>query len=292
MSTSLRKIGYYDIRIKDPEEKDIYLNNDLFIDTIILIEKESKIEKREDIIKSNKFYFLDMASRKQIGLNTVIKLIFKSAKFKHRPDLIHHKTLKERDNPKLMEEGEEEKTHIILKKEKDRLLCLFEEKQSGITFNQFIRYITMFNKKFSDLNKAEKFLIEDSVIPGGDFIDRLESLDRVTQGEFFVDLSIIGSDFSQLANDTTIKPFGKLSVSVVKFGNMKKNAKKLFKFQKKNPEKIIRIRYKGYKNDNPILLDSNYLKNIEHITVKIDKKTGLVNSDDIFDKFEKMIFKI
>ncbi len=115
-----RKIGFYYLFLKQgdfefPLREKLIRLLDFSID-------KPRLERKQDI-PGDKIAFLDTYSSDED--ETLLKLRFKSAKHSYRAPLIDKNTVEERDNPKRIEEGEQMKTHALIKiKDGDAILFL------------------------------------------------------------------------------------------------------------------------------------------------------------------------
>jgi len=281
MSVRNRKIGLYSIELVNENESRLKGEKltEYFDGVINYIQTKEYDDKIFEISASNKFYFLDEYFSNETGRS----YIFKSAKIGHRPPLIKKDTGEERDNPKLLDEGESEKTHIVIKYKDDEIIAALEERKVGTTIGQITNYLNNF---ISQMPNDDYYFINLNVIPYSGFLEHLNDFDRITLGIIEVDKQYLGSEYLNLADlgettreniDVTFKANPRKSI-------LPESITKMFrKFEDKN-KKIKRIRIKGTTPEKTkIQLDTNNLKKVEHIDVNLDDATGLVNENDIFE---------
>lgn len=275
MSNSLRKIEYYGIYFCDQKEE--YQDSEELVKLIDSL-NSSYIYDDE---KSNKFWRLDSKSSE----GNVFKLIFKSGKYNHSPNYISRINGNERASDKDLDEGECEKTHLVVDVISSSLII--ESRRSGISAFNVIKYVNSFCKE-EDLNfpsiKALKEL-------NNDFLENLKSLSRVQSVELFVEKDIIGSEYMNLIEPTeesqdeviiTLKAKRKKSLPF-------KQVMDKFKKIGLQGEKTKRIRVRGRDVDNiTVLLDTLNQCKVEQINVELNDD-GTVDSSSFFDRINELL---
>ena len=275
MSMSLRKIEYYGICFCKKEDE--YQDSDELFKLIHSLDNSFIFDDK----KSNKFWRLD--SKTNVG--NVYKLIFKSGKYNHSPNYISRLDGSERTSDKNLDEGECEKTHLIIDIKTSSLII--EARRSGISAFNVVKYVNALVKdKNLNINtvKVERQLNED-------FLENLISLHRVQSIELFVEKELIGSDYMNL-----IEPTDETQEDVVIAIKAKRRKslpiKQLVERFKKigiQGEKTKRIRVRGRDSDNiTILLDSLNQCKVEQIYVDLNED-GTVNSNSFFEKVYELI---
>lgn len=290
MSQDKRKIGFYSIKLQDKENKKLQYSTKELKEIIKNILSLNKNDRKKVIEKTNKFYFLKEMSEK----GAIQNLVFESAKYNHRPPLIDKDTLNERDNPKTLNEGELEKTHISLKYLKDEIVVVLEERKSGLTLHQIIAYFLHYAERYySSKNPSEKLLFYFSiqVIGKHNFLDELKKLERAINLEVYLDKKLMGSEFLTYANkteeakdDIILKIKAKRNLSLIEL------AKQFFDKLGVEKEEIKKIRVLGTSEDgNKILLDTDLIRKIEYIETNLEKSTGTVKSEELFEQLNKIL---
>lgn len=275
MSNSLRKIEYYGICFWDCGVE--YEDSGKLLELIESL-NDSYIYDDE---KSKKFWRLDSKSLK----GNVFKLIFKSGKYNHSPNYISRLNGNERTSDKDLNEGECEKTHLVIDISSSSLII--ESRKSGISAFNVIKYINSFCKT----NSLDFPMIKAIKDLNNDFLENLDSLTRVQSVELFVEKSILGSEYMNLTEPTeesqeevtiTIKAQRKKTLSLTQI-------KEKFKKIGLQGEKTKRIRVRGRDEDNiNVLLDSLNQYKVEWINVRLNGD-GTVNSNSFFEKINELI---
>lgn len=208
------------------------------------------------------------------------KLIYKSGKYNHSPNYISRLNGQERLSDKDLDEGECEKTHIVIDTNTSSLII--ESRRSGISAFSIVKYINSFIKDRNlDFNKIKvvKELKED-------FLSNIQALDRIQSVELFVEKEIIGSDYLNLIEPTTETQ----DEVVITIKAQKRKtliiSQIIDRFKKigLQGEKTKRIRVRGRDSDNiTVLLDSLNQGKVEQIYVDLNEN-GTVNSNSFFEK--------
>lgn len=270
MSSCLRKIEYYGIYFCERREE--YEDSEKLLALITALDTDFIY----DDSKTSKFWRLDTKER----TNNIFKLIYKSGKYNHSPNYISRLNGQERLSDKDLDEGECEKTHILIDANTSSLII--ESRRSGISAFSIVKYINSFIKDRSlDFNKIKvvKELKED-------FLSNIQALDRIQSVELFVEKEIIGSDYLNLIEPTTETQ----DEVVITIKAQKKktliSSKIIDRFKKigLQGEKTKRIRVRGRDSDNiTVLLDSLNQGKVEQIYVDLNEN-GTVNSKSFFEK--------
>lgn len=270
MSSCLRKIEYYGICFCERGVE--YEDSEKLLDLITALDTDFIY----DDSKTSKFWRLDTKER----TNNIFKMIYKSGKYNHSPNYISRLNGQERHSDKDLDEGECEKTHILIDASTSSLII--ESRRSGVSAFSIVKYINSFIKdRRLDFNKIKvvKELKED-------FLSNLQALDRIQSIELFVEKEIIGSDYLNLIEPTTETQ----DEVVITIKAQKKktliSSQIIDRFKKigLQGEKTKRIRVRGRDSDNiTVLLDSLNQGKVEQIYVDLNEN-GTVNSNSFFEK--------
>lgn len=275
MSNSLRKIEYYGMYFFDQDEE--YQDSE---ELAKLINSLNSTYIYDDE-KSNKFWRLDSKSLE----GNVFKLIFKSGKYNHSPNYISRVNGNERKSDKALDEGECEKTHLIIDVISSSLII--ESRRSGISAFNVIKYLNSFCKDKELIFPRIKALKELN----NDFLENLKSLNRLQSAELFVEKDIFGSEYMNLIEPTeesqdeviiTVKAKRKKSLPP-------KQIIDRFKKIGLQGEKTKRIRVRGRDEDNiTVLLDTLNQCKVEQINVELNDD-GTVNSNSFFERINELL---
>src|SRR5690606_21700207 len=144
--------------------------------------------------RQNKFHFLSSVDFRSPTRQDVV---FKSAKYNHRPPLIDRNTAEERSNPKRLQEGDSERTHLGILVSDDEATIIMEERRSGISRTILESYLNTFLKAYRESQgKKRDFHIEITQLLRKDFLVELSKFNRITDGQIYVTRSALnGSEF-------------------------------------------------------------------------------------------------
>jgi hypothetical protein len=287
MKTVKKKIGFYYLVLKDG---DLELSaHDVLIRLFVFLTDKTRLERKRDIAK-DKIVFLDTCTSDKV--KTLLKLRFKSAKHSYRAPLIDKNTVEERDNPKRIEEGEQMKTHALIKF-KDDCTFLFLETGSGVlTSNNLKEYLNqmliLYNAEHSDDELVGHFSLQ--MIPCENFRDVLQSMTRVSCAEIYTEKRILGSDALNFS-DPTDELREEVVVSI-KAERKKSIVRLIYRLLDKfsGGESVIRrIRVKGkMSNNNDSIIDTGFLLKKEYVDVLQDDETGQLKSANMFSKLVEL----
>lgn len=297
MSISNRKVGLYSFELIN--ENETKLEGDqlkVYFDFLMnFINTKEYSDKIFEIPDTKKFHFFSEYSSNELKKN----LIFKSAKTGHRPPLINKGTGGERDNPKLMQEGESEKNHFVTKYKNDEIIVALEERKVGVTIGQIVKYFNNFinqlpveTEDFETIGISTNYYIKVNIIPYEGFLEHLNDFSRITIGTIEIDKQDLGSEYLNFANlGRTVRD--DLSVTFKAKNRdtiLKEKIEWLYNKFSGNNSKIKRIRIQGTTPDNTkIQLDTNSLKKIERVDVDLEEATGLIHSNTIFEKLNLIV---
>jgi len=297
MSVGNRKIGLYSFELVN--ETNAKLEGDKMIkyfDFLInFINTKDYSIKICEIPETKKFYFLSECTPNEAKKN----MIFKSAKIGHRPPLIKKETGNERENPKLIDEGESEKSHLVTKYSNDEIIVALEERKVGVTISQIVKYFNNYINQlpietdyFRNLNINTHYFINLNIIPYEGFLEHLGDFSRIIIGTIEIDKQYLGSEYLNLANlGETVRENITITFKASRGESiLKEMIRELYsKFTGSN-RKIERIRIQGITSeDTKIQLDTNSLKKLERVDVDLDEITGLVRSNQMFQKLNAIV---
>lgn len=238
--------------------------------------------KREDNVQ-DKFAYLS-------SINTngnLHSLVMKSARHSYSAPLVHRQTLNERANPKLMDEGEQVKTHIVVNTASGYLTK--DTLQGGVAINSFVNYLNSFLPNVYQQNEMNGSFVY-SVVPSDSFRDEIDRLDRVSVAEIVTDRQILGSPalnfngrMDEVQEDITI------TVKARRGENIKNQVLSMF-IPSLNNHRVCRVKVKGkdeFGNDR--ILDSLNLIKKTYVEVEKDEQTGEFNSGSMLSELQSAL---
>ena len=291
MSIQKRKIGYWSI--------DFLTSTGNYFDEIIFcrfmdylqgLTPQQSLTKEEARFKA---ISLEKINKKNVDGRTIYEIILKSCKYNHSPDYMSSIDGSERPSDKQLSEGEKELTHICMLVDDKEAFTIFEERKSGVTVPNTIKYFNYllegFISKADDL--ADDFKLWASVIPSEEFIAALEKTYKISCAELYVENKVTGSGYLNLLDlhDTAQKDII-LTVKAKRNGTLGKEAIKTMYNRLTTGETVLdRVRVKGKDiNKMSITLDSLDGKKVEEITVDL-LENGIVDSSSLFSKMEELL---
>ncbi|WOE69127.1 hypothetical protein RZR97_08395 [Hydrogenimonas thermophila] len=285
MSISKRKIRFYTIDFTLYQNSQEIMQNPNNIMQIFLANfNNTNSNNRKMDINNNRFCLLeedyDFDGQYLSGY-------FISAKTQHRPPLIDEETLTRRENPKQLTEGEEERTHFVMKIDQstDEIILLLESRKVGITPLVIAKYI----KKFLNNSNIE---YRYSIITRDNFIDELENLDQVKVCELFVEKEILGSEALNFSDiNEQMQEEVSLTVKAKRYQSIKDKALEIARNVIGGTEqRIRRIKVLGLdNNNNPVTLNTTAAQLDSYVRVNLDEETKIVDTDDILRRMREML---
>ena len=241
------------------------------------------IKKRFYDLKSDKFCFLDNINFKE----NLISGCVKSARNEFRPNIINKNTGEERKNPKTKLDGEIEKTHFVIRVDRDakEVYLFLESNFYGISVLNLANYFNKFSKDYAIKNKlSTAYALKYSMIGINNFKTELERFVRSKVAEIYYEKQILGNDFLNLTDRLIpVKEDVIVTVKAEKGMDIQKIALKAFDLlESKKDNCISRVRIKGndeYGNESTI--DTGIMVRKEFVKSKIDEETGEFDTEDL-----------
>jgi hypothetical protein len=288
-----RKIGFYYLSLRTKEngvEVDLPIKENLESLVAHLLTK-TPVERKHDM-SNDKFVFMDSSTKSQETDDTMLlSILFKSAKHSYRAPLLNRNTVVARENPKTMLEGEQMKTHCLIKFKEGCAILFLETGQNMLTCNNITEYLnnslTIYNsEKEEDDRIVGKFCFD--MIPRDDFSEVLASMSRVTLAEIYTDKEILGGEYLNFANPSEeMKDTVVMSVKAERGKNIIQCIYNFLDNLGRNGSKIKRIRVKGkLPNDNESIIDTSFIIKKEFIETQQNEDTGEFNSVDMFKQLK------
>lgn len=289
MSSRSRKISYYSIEFSKGDDNffDIDIFNGFF-DYIQNLSEADKILNDERNSKAQELYSVEKTS---IQGKNILKVIFKSCKYNHSPELMSSIDGSERASDKKAFEGEKELTHICMSITAFEAFTIFEDRKNGVTISQTVKYLNSWLHKYLESVGRETFYFIYSIIPSEDFLASLNKAKRITLAELFTERELLGSEYLNLIDlddnsqeDIIMQVKSKRSQSI-----SKQSIQQAFNKLLASESKLKRIRIYAKDNQNMnIVLDSINAKKKQEIIVDL-KENGTVDSYSIFSKMEDIL---
>ncbi|MCL1674158.1 hypothetical protein [Elizabethkingia meningoseptica] len=282
-ATIFKNIYLSAIEKENPKSEDMEKPFYEIDDVIQYISKLAK-KRRFYNLKSDKFCFLEDTNTR----DNFISGYFKSARNEFRPNIINKQTGEERINPKSRLDGEIEKTHFVIKIDKDseEVFIFLESNHNGITILNFVNYFNKFSKIYAaKKNLSTLYSLKHSIVGINNFKTELERLSRTKIAEIYYDKQIIGNDFLNLTDRLfPVKEDVILTVKADKGMDIKSIGLSAFDLMgvKSN---ISRVRIKGQDdNGNETTIDTGIMARKEYVNSMINEDTGEFNTQELLKK--------
>lgn len=290
MKNIKRKVGFFYLtfhRSADSESTN-EVKDELFRVLHFITPKSRKFKKQD--ISDERFCFLD--SIEFHDETEVIKLLFKSAKHSYRAPLLNKNTVEERENPKTIEEGEQFKTHLLIKFIDGDALVFLESYKNGLTLKLVTEYFNEFILRYNGSHKREKIEGHFSfdAVPRDDFREVLDNMNRVVCASLYIEKQILGSDVLNYSNVTDNIQEDVIVEVKSKRGESIKHA--IYDFLAKlngGKTAIRKMRVKGVlPNNNESIIDTSFIIKKEYIDAQQNEDTGEINTQYLFTQLEEL----
>ena len=260
-----RKVGFFYLHSVNGEVNlDVQEN---LLRLLSFIDRLTNTQKKRDITR-DKICFLDSYDYNEN--NHIVKILFKSAIHSYRAPLLNRNTIELRENPKTIEEGEQVKTHLLVKYVNGYAIVFLETGRGLLTLKAIVDYLNIFVLLHNNNNDdpiCGRFTLD--IIPRDDFREVLQNMDRVLLAQVYTDKQILGSDSLNFSDRTENVQEDILS---------KMNG---------NREDIKRVRIKGkMPNNTDCMIDTDFLIKKEYIEVVQNEETGEYHTVDMFNQLE------
>lgn len=214
-----------------------------------------------------------------------VELLFKSAKHSYRAPLLDKNTVEARENPKRIEEGEQIKTHVLLKFVENDAIAFLETGLNLMTMSNIVEYLNSFVAPYN--NSVEEEIVGKysfDMMPRDDFREVLDSMSRVVCAELFINKSLLGSDALNFCNITEdIQENMVLSLKSEKKKSIKNSLYQVISHFSGANSKINRIRVRGkMPNNNDGIIDTSFIVKKEYIEVEQNEDTGEFDTPSMF----------
>ena len=277
-----RKIGFFFLQLVSNEG---HLEIEPIFDRLLrYIISQSKTKRKQDL-SNDRIYFIESYSYD--SENHLTKILFKSAKHSYRAPLLNRNTVESRDNPKTLEEGEQIKTHLLVKFKDGDAIVFLETGRDILTMKNIADYLNLFVSVFNSNHDRDKIEggFHFDMIPRDDFREVLDSMQRVTCASIYVSKQILGSDALNFSN-TTHEAKEDIIIEVkAQRGRSLKTLLYDFLAKLNGGQVIQRIRATGkLPNKSESIIDTSFIIKKEYIEAQQNKETGEYNTPFMFSQ--------
>lgn len=283
-----RKISYNYLFLKMGEFEQP-IENALSTILSYIISKE-KVNRKQDV-NNEKFAFWDNINYDTTSEYHTMQILFKSAKHSYRAPLLDKNTVESRENPKTMSEGEQMKTHVLVKFKDGDAIIFLETGSNMLTCGNIVNYLNQallsYNSQFREDDEQRllgKFSFE--MIARDDFQEILQGMDRVLCAEIFIDKSVLGTEVLNFSNSSEqVKENILLTIKAERKKSIKETLYDIIDKYNSAQSKIRRIRITGKNtNGNASIIDTDFIVKKEFIEVQQDSDTGEYISANVFSQ--------
>ncbi len=277
-----RKVAFYNIILQgseDVSEMKVCLAN-----MLQYIHSLQPIDRKEDL-SSERFCFLDDLQVTDMGEYS--KLLFKSARHSYRAPLLDRDTIGERDNPKRITEGEQMKTHAVIRYFEDFILLVLEQGSNCMTSGNIAKYLNRFLLKYNQANPEQAvggtFILQP--VFKENFIEQLQAMNRVMKAVIYTDKRILGSDSLNFMERTSnVKEEVSINLSVKRGASMKEAILDAWNKLVAGRTEITRIRVEGEgEHDEKTVINTEQFAKIEYMEVNQNEDTGEFVTPEVFN---------
>ena len=280
-----RKIGFYYLHYRNGDEV-LGVESGL-VRLLQYINAQSNRAKKQDI-SDDRICFLDIFEYNEDSC--LLKMLFKSAKHSYRAPLLNRNTVEARENPKTMEEGEQIKTHLLIKFVNGDAIVFLETGRNVLTLKIITDYLNTFISIFNNAHRRDRIegTFSFDMIPRDDFREVLDNMERVLCAEVFIDKQVLGNDALNFSDriehvqDNII-----LEIKTERRETIKHTIYDIFSRLTGGQSVIRRIRVKGKTSDtNESIIDTSFINKKEFIDAQQNEDTGEYNTAYMFSQLE------
>lgn len=282
-----RRIGFFNLYCTEGEKT---LNVvEILAKTLRFIANQTNKLKKKDL-PDNRICFLDFYNYdEEQGL---IKILFKSARHSYRAPLLNRNTIESRENPKTKDEGEQIKTHLLIKFVEGDAIVFLETGRNILSMKIITEYLNTFISIYNNNHKKEHIEghFRFNMIPRDDFNEVLENMQRVIFAEVFIDKQILGGDALNFSDRIEhVQEDIAISLKTVKKESIKQTIYDILSKITGGRTDIKRIRVKGKMSDSTeSIIDTDFIVKKEYIEAQQSEETGEYNTQYMFSQLEQL----
>lgn len=290
MSVQKRKLSYWGIDFASGDTH--FFDSELFCQFLEYVNSLPRANKLFRDEKNNKAVALSSIRDERKQELHLYKITFKSCKYNHSPDYMSSADGSERPTDKQLYEGDKELTHMCMRIDATEAYTIFEERRNGVSMAGVIKYLNVHLHSFlAEQGRTDIFYLWANIIPSGDFLTALDSADRISIAQLFVEKRVLGSGFLNLMDvDANSQDDLLMTLKSKPRQSLPKRAlRQAFQSLTTEGSEINRIRLYGKDvNRMNVIIDSLGGKRVEEVTVDLTQN-GVVDSHSIFAKIEEVL---
>ena len=280
-----RRIGFFYLHCTEGENT-LNIEENL-LKVLRFIGGQSNRAKKKDV-SDDRFCFLD--SYEYDEDNHLLRILFKSARHSYRAPLINRNTVESRENPKTREEGEQVKTHLLVKFINGDAIVFLETGKSILTLKIICEYLNTFVSVYNNSHRRERIdgSFDFDIIPRDNFREVLDNMQRVVFAEVFIDKQILGSDSLNFSDRLDyVQEDVVIGLKTEKKESIKHTIYDVLAKMSGGRTDIRRVRVKGKMSDSSeSIIDTDFIIKKEFIDAQQDEDTGEYNTQYMFSQLE------
>lgn len=276
-NTIARKVFFYEIKCLKDEESDF--------DHLSQVLREIQNNKNNysyNNTKDNRWYGVE-----SVNFNyDTIEVVLVCCKYKYRPNLINIQERTERPSPKTDDEGDKEKTHLLIR----HSTIAYEQRRNGTAVSVFSRFLNQaWYQIGEELDGDVRSILLKQVIDT-DFLTKIRTANKVKNAKFVVDSSLVGSPFFNFNEDNGVQDEVVLEIKAKRRCSIDKTffIDKLERVLSEG-ETVKKVTADIYdEDDNHRIINTEEFS--KQITINVSKNEyGEIDTEDIFMKMRDLI---
>lgn len=278
-----RKVTFYDIIFQGCDsinETKIYLSN-----LLTFIQGLTPCDRKVDL-HSERFCFMDNLQTDDSG--EYYRILFKSARHSYRAPLLDRVTINERENPKLMTEGEQMKTHAIIKVLPGKITLILEQGANCMTSSNIAYYLNQFVPQYNEEHPEQAIygmFIAQQILKN-DFWEQLQSMSRVKKAIVVTDKRVLGSESLNYSQRMySIKDTINIDIVAKRKESLKDTVTDIWNSRIAGRSEITSIRVEGLGEHNEqTIINTEQFAKVEYVEANQNEDTGEFNTLDLFNR--------
>ncbi len=189
-----------------------------------------------------------------------------------------------------MEEGEQIKTHLLIKFVAGDAIVFLETGHNILTLKLITEYLNTFISLYNNVHRRDGIEGDFSfdMIPRDDFREVLDSMERVLCAEIFIDKQVLGSDALNFSDRIDhVQENIIIELKTKRSQTIKQAIYDIYSKLTGGRTDIRRIRVKGKMSDtNESVIDTSFINKKEYIDAQQNEETGEYNTAYMFSQLE------
>lgn len=281
-----RIISFYTLQFINGEE--VLPIKDILLSITNHIVNLDRVHRKLDM-PDEKFGYLENSTF--IDEGRLCRILLKSAKHSYRAPLVDKNTMGERPNPKTMDEGELNKTHLMMKFVDGDAIVVMETGRNLFPIKMFVNYLYVFLGMYNSQNdQILEGHFEYQKILRDDFREVLNSMQRVSIATVYMSKQCLGSDTLNFSEQTrNVRDDIEITLKSKRSKNIKETIYDILTEEGQN-RGISRIKIEGkLPNGNANVIDTEAFLRKETIEVSQNADTGEYHTGDTFIQLKLLL---